>query len=223
MRRALILRPEPGASATLRRARERGLDAIAIPLFDIEPVAWEVPETNSFDGILLTSANAVRFGGDGLQQLRGLPVYGVGEATAEAAREEGFDIASVGDSGIDRLLGSIEPHVKLLHLAGENRKERVDAPQEILAVTVYRSRAKEGVDLRGIEGSVALVHSPRAGRRFSELTRTLDRASIALVAISRDAANAAGAGWASVEVAQTPGDEGLLALAERLCNNTPAK
>ena len=44
MKRVLVLRPEPGASATVKRARERGLEAIAIPLFEIETVAWDVPE-----------------------------------------------------------------------------------------------------------------------------------------------------------------------------------
>ena len=44
-----------------------------------------------------------------LNELRGLPVYAVGTATAEAARDAGFDIASVGEAGVERLLGSIEP------------------------------------------------------------------------------------------------------------------
>ena len=60
-------------------------------------------------GCLLTSANAVRCGGEQLHSLRGLKAYAVGEATAEAAREAGFDIAATGDAGVDRLLGSIEP------------------------------------------------------------------------------------------------------------------
>ena len=60
MRRVLVLRPEPGAAATVKRARARGLDAVAIPLFEIEPLAWEAPPAGGFDGLLLTSANAVR-------------------------------------------------------------------------------------------------------------------------------------------------------------------
>lgn len=223
MTRVLVLRPEPGASATLRRARERGLDAVAIPLFEIEPVAWESPEPSEFDGLLLTSANAVRSGGEQLHKLRGLPAYAVGEATAEAARDAGFDIASTGDADIHRLLRSIEPDLKLLHLAGEDRTERGETSQKIRTVTVYRSRAKEGVELRGIGESLALIHSPRAGRRFADLTDELDKASIAIVAISRAAGEAAGPGWSRVEVADSPTDEALLALAERLCNNTPAK
>src|SRR5438309_6901935 len=105
MTRVLVLRPEPGATATVEKARAMGFDAAAVPLFDIEPIAWKAPETGSVDGLLLTSANAVRFGGEALHSMRGLKVYAVGDATAEAAREAGFDIAASGDAGVDRLLG----------------------------------------------------------------------------------------------------------------------
>jgi uroporphyrinogen-III synthase len=45
--------------------------------------------------------------------------------------------------------------------------------------------------------------------------------SIAIAAISRAAADAAGEGWKSVAVADEPSDDALLALAARLCNNSP--
>ena len=108
MRRLVIVRPEPGASATLAKARDLGLDGVAMPLFEIEPVEWQAPEASGFDGLLLTSANALRHGGGQLGALRGLRVYAVGEATAEAARAAGFDIAGTGDAGVERLLGSID-------------------------------------------------------------------------------------------------------------------
>jgi uroporphyrinogen-III synthase len=224
MRRVLVLRPEPGASTTARRARERGLDPIALPLFEVEPVDWQAAEASGFDGLLITSANAVRHAGEGLHALRGLPVYAVGSATAEIARDAGFDVASAGDSGVERLLGSIEPELKLLHLAGEDRKALAGARQEIRTITVYRSRAKD-VSLRAAAGGVALIHSPRAGRRFADLVEAsdLDKGTIAIAAISQEAADAAGEGWASVDAADSPSDEALLVLAERLCNNTAAK
>ena len=100
MRRLIVLRPEPGATKTVREARQRGLDAVAIPLFEVEPVAWEVPDLNHFNALLLTSANAVLYGGAGLEVLKPLPVYAVGPATAEAAREAGFEIAVTGAAGL---------------------------------------------------------------------------------------------------------------------------
>jgi uroporphyrinogen-III synthase len=216
MKRVLVLRPEPGASATVGKARAMGLEAVAVPLFEVGPVPWQAPATGAFDGLLLTSVNAVRSGGDGLEQLRGLKVYAVGEATGEAAREAGFDVAATGDAGVDRLLGSIKPELRLLHLCGADRAAPSDARHAITAVTVYRSTPLPAPDLTSAHGCVALVHSPRAGARFADLVR--DRGSIAVAAISAAAADAVGSGWQVVETADEPSDEALLALAARLCN-----
>ena len=221
MKRVLVLRPEPGASATVKRARERGLDAVAFPLFALEPVAWEAPEPSHFDGLLLTSANAVRCGGDQLRTLRGLKTYAVGEATAEAAREAGFDIAASGNSGVDRLLGAIEPNLRLLHPCGEHRQSSANVQQDIKSVVVYRSTAVDAPDLSCASGGFALIHSPRAGRRFADLVN--ERGSVSIVAISPAAAEAVGEGWRKVESAERPSDEALLALAARLCNNPQPK
>lgn len=221
MRRVLVLRPEPGAGATVERARKLGLDATAVPLFEIEPVEWQAPEAGSFDGLLITSANAVRVAGDQLTALRGLKAYAVGDATAQAAREAGFDVASSGDSGVDRLLGSIEPELNLVHLCGEDRREPQEVRQRITSVVVYRSQPVEALDLARAAGAIALIHSPRAGERFGELVS--DRGSIAIVAISRAAADAIGHGWQSVEIAKQPNDDALLALAARLCNKPDPK
>src|SRR6266550_4717165 len=154
MRRVLVLRPEPGASATVERARRRGLEAIAMPLFEIEPVTWDAPDPGTFDALLLTSAHAV------------------GEATADAARNAGFVVASTGDGGVDTLLALLDPKLKLLHLCGEYRTSPTRPRQEIIAVTVYRSAAKNAPeDLSKIKNSVLLVHSPRAGSRLREILR----------------------------------------------------
>jgi uroporphyrinogen-III synthase len=217
MSQVLVLRPEPGASATVGRARNRGLDAVAIPLFEIEPVHWQVPDIQGFDGVLLTSANAVRQAGGQLESLRGLPAYAVGEATAEAARDGGFDIAATGDSGVERLLDSIESELKLLHLSGEQRHQPQHSRQTITPLIVYCAKP---IEARLPDEGVALVHSPRAGQRLAELVGV--RGGIAIAAISKEAAEAAGSGWKAIDIAERPNDEALLAVAERLCNN-PAR
>lgn len=220
MRRVVVLRPEPGASETVRKARARGLEAVAIPLFAVEPVAWEVSDVSRrFDALLLTSANAVRHGGGGLSSLKALPVHGVGAATAEAARNAGFTVASTGDGGVDALLASLGPGLRLLHLCGEDRSTPANASQEIVPVVVYRAREIAAPDLTAAPGALVLVHSPRAGRRLGELVA--DKGAIAIGAISSAAAEAAGSGWECIEAAETPTDDALLALAERLCNNPP--
>jgi uroporphyrinogen-III synthase len=197
-----------------------GLAAVAIPLFKVRPLPWEAPDAASFDGLLLTSANAVRHGGESLQILRGLPAYAVGEATAEAARDAGFDVAATGDDGVDRLLGSIEPDLNLLHLCGADRREPGTIRQQLTAIPVYRAEPI-GADVSDATGAVALIHSPRAARRFAELAQ--DKASVAMAAISAAAADAAGPGREDVQIADLPSDEALLALAARLCNKPGAQ
>ena len=216
MRRVVVLRPEPGASETMARAQALGLDAVSIPLFAVEPVVWEAPSAADFDGLLLTSANTIHHGGEQLAQLRGLKVYAVGKATADAARAAGFDIAATGSGGVERLLDSIEPDLTLLHPGGE---QRTGVSGDITPIVVYRATPIEHPDVSGIQGSVILVHSPRAGRRLAELVK--DRGASAIVAISEAAAQSVGAGWERIENADEPTDEALLALAARLCNKPP--
>ena len=216
MTRLLVLRPEPGASATVERARKRGLDAIAVPLFEVEPVSWNAPRAEAFDGLLLTSANAVRHGGEQLQALRTLKVYSVGEQTARDAEKAGFTVAATGERGVDQLLGSIRSELKLLHLCGADRLQAKRTAQQITQLIVYRSKPISAPDLSAARGAVVLVHSPRAAQRLAELIK--DRSTISIAAISESAATAAGAGWRTVEAAERPTDEGLLALAARLCN-----
>jgi len=218
MRRVIVLRPEPGASETVARARQLGLDAAAVPLFEIEPLDWAAPE--SFDGLLLTSANAVRHGGEQLGKLRDLPVFAVGEATAAAARDAGFTVAKTGAAGVDALLGAIDPGLNLAHLCGDDRAVPAAARPLLTPVPVYRATPLAEPDLAATSGAVVLIHSPRAGRRFAELAG--ERASIAIVAISEAAAAAVGEGWGEVAVADQPNDHALLALAARLCNKTGA-
>jgi uroporphyrinogen-III synthase len=216
MKRVLVLRPEPGASATIERACRLGLHAVAVPLFEVEAVGWNAPDPTGFDGLLLTSANAVRYGGEGLERLRGLEAYAVGETTARTARDAGFDVVATGDSGVDALLSSLPHGLKLLHLCGADRHQPERTPPEIRPVIVYRSRQIDALDLSSASDCVALIHSPRAGRRFAQLVG--DRASIAIAAISAAAADGCGTGWLSVDVADDPTDEALLALAASLCN-----
>ncbi len=221
MKRVLVLRPEPGASVTLEKARQRGFDAVAIALFEIEPVEWKAPDPGQFDALLLTSSNAVRNAGKQLDLFERLPAYAVGAATAEAALKAGLHLVATGNSGVDQLLRSIPANLRLLHLCGEDRKEVAQASQLITSIVVYRARPTATPDLSDASFGIALIHSPRAGRRFAKLVG--DRHSISIAAISSNAASAVGQGWQKVAVAAQPTDEALLALAARLCNNPPPK
>jgi uroporphyrinogen-III synthase len=212
MRPLVILRPEPGAGRTAALARQLGFETRIVPLFEILPLAWSAPDPFEFDALVITSANAIRFGGSELGKLKRLPVHAVGEASAAAARDAGFSVASTGDGGAETM--TLPASQRLLHLAGTDHRP----VQSALTIPVYEARAIDYSDGLGrLAGSVVAVHSPRAGRRLSELVAM--RSATAIVAISPAAAGACGSGWQQVEAAAQPSDAALLALAASLCES----
>lgn len=212
MRKLIIIRPQPAADESLAEARRLGLDAQVIPLFAIEPVTWEPPDPNRFVALAATSANAFRHGGENLAALQSLPVHAVGAATAAAAREAGFSVASVGKAGREAME---LPRGPVLHLAG---RDHLPLPGDATVRIVYASVPIDPPpSLAAIRDAVVAVHSPRAGLRLRELTSTRDRTVVA--AISRNAAEACGGGWQQLHVAAAPREDELLALAVELCQN----
>jgi uroporphyrinogen-III synthase len=219
MKPVAILRPEPGASRTAAAASALGLEPVIAPLFRIEPLEWTPPDPSRFDGLLLTSANAVRQAGRGLDSLRDLRAYCVGEATAAAATEAGLQVAKVGTGGVESLLESLSSGLQLLHLCGRHRHPAPAGSVE--AVPVYESVAVAAPPaLSRLADAVLLVHSPRAGQQLRALADEglVDRKNLSIAAISDEAELAAGSGWQEVEVAAEPTDSALLAIAARLCN-----
>lgn len=214
MRKLLLLRPEPGLTASRERAEAMGLAVVACPLFDVVPLAWNAPDADQFDALLLTSANAVREAGPGLDAYRALPVHAVGQATAAAAEAAGLRVQSIGSGGVDALLSDLSGSLRLLHLCGQHRAGSGHA-ERVTSVAVYESRQVDRPALPDMSDMVVAVHSPRAGRRLDELAQS--RPKVRIAAISEAAAAACGTGWHSVAVASQPNDAELLALAAKLC------
>lgn len=220
MRRLFLFRAEPGVRHSADRARDMDIEAVVVPLFEIQEIPWIAPDPRQYDAILFTSANAVRFAGNQIERLRGLPVHCVGEATARAAQVAGFGVASTGEGGVDDLLGQIEPGARLLHLCGEDRRRPWSPAQAITCQTVYRAAPlPPPAGLDRLPGQVAALHSPRAARRLAELVAAPVRRTVALAAISQATAAAAGEGWQQIATAPTPSDDVLLAIGARLCEN----
>lgn len=210
----LVLRPQPGADATAARARAIGLDPVILPLFLVEPLSWQAPDPAGFDALMLSSANAARHGGAQLQAYRALPLYAVGPETAAAARAAGLSPRVTGSAGASVLTRAMAADGvgRALWLCGAERTV-FDSAVALTPCPVYRS--VETAPPAFPQPAIALVHSARAARRLSAIHQA--RAATRIVAISTAVADAAGSGWASVEAADGPNDDAMLALAARLC------
>jgi uroporphyrinogen-III synthase len=211
----LVIRPGPGADATATRVEAAGLEALVMPLFGIEPVAWDAPPATDFDAILLTSANAVREAGVELSSLKELPVLAVGAVTAVAAQRAGLQVSHTGNAGADALLSGLKDS-RLLWLAGEDHSDIIVSASVLVTMRiVYRSAAlpvPDGFSETVMRADHVLLHSPRAARHFAALIagQGLDRTDISIAALSDNIARAAGAGWKTVYVAAEPNDAALL-------------
>lgn len=221
MTRAIaVLRPEPGNAATAARVEAAGLTAIRLPLFDVHALAWVAPDPVGFDALVLTSANAPRLAGPGLDTLAGLPVFAVGPATAAAAEARGLAIAHVGDGDGADLAATLAARgfSRALLLAGRERQLHAGGViAEAIAVYASDPLNVDPAAIGSLAGTVALLHSARAARRLAELVGPR-RASIRLATISAAVAAAARPGWEQVSAASSPDDAALLTLARGLAD-----
>lgn len=221
MRPLLIIRPEPANSLTLARARSMGAEAIALPLFEIRPRPWSLPDVPEAKALLFTSANAVRMAGSGLKDLRTLPVWAVGTRTAAAAAAAGFSVNRTGTGGLDTLLSGALP-CPLLHLCGEDRiVGNIAQNWPITAISVYENVALEApAELAAVleTNPVTLLHSPRAARHYAGLIGPLGHSctNLSIAALSPAVAEAAGPDWRRVAIAPQTSDEALLRCAMTL-------
>ena len=223
-RRLAVLRPEPGNAATVARAQAAGFATSSLPLFAVRSLPWAIPDPADFDALILTSANALRFGGARLGDLMQLPVVAVGPHTATAARGAGFDVMTTGGGDGAEIAALAVTHgvARALHLTGRDRTLWAGGPIAQV-VPVYESAAVpvDPAALAELIGSTALLHSARAARRLAELidTATIDRAGITIAAFSPAIATAAGEGWSAIASAATPDDRALFVAVRSIANS----
>lgn len=221
----VTIRPQPGADATIARAREMGLSLAAFPLFELRALEWIGPDPNDIDALLIGSANAIRLGGPQLERYRGKRVHAVGRVTALACQQAGFVPGTVGNGGLQQVLDRLPSGAeRLLRIAGrEHVALRLPPGKQVELRLAY-----ERVDLpmpdalcaRLAAGAVVLLYSAGGARHLArECSRlAIERANIRLAALGPRIAQAAGEGWAAVRFPPQVAEKALLALAADMCH-----
>lgn len=218
----IIARPEPGNSETASAARALGLEVIATPLFKLNTIKLNDLNSDKYDALFITSANSLRAAAGQLAPYLHLPLYAVGPASATAARDAGFKtiIEGTADGAALADLAAADGRCRLLHLAG-NPHKAIDHPDLKLDVQIVYEMAALPVPDRLAstlsQPCVLLAHSPRIARTLANLTT--DKRQCHLVAISAQAAEAAGHGWASCVWPPDPNSQAMLHLAAPLCRS----
>ena len=104
-----VTRTAPDAHATAERLRALGHEPVVAPLLEVRTLEGVKPDLKGVTALAFTSRNGVAAFA-GLTRRRNLPVYTVGEATAEAAREAGFGAVSSADGALAELVALIALH-----------------------------------------------------------------------------------------------------------------
>ena len=229
--RVLLTRAEPAASHTAERLRDAGYEPVVFPLFEIRDTGLDMPE-GSFDGIILTSKNAVHV----LESRQWRPGHGVrtafcvGDKTLEAAQGLGLPDCHSADGDAEALAGLIRDYYagnrsRLLYPAAADRSFDMAAALQpcdidVAVVAIYEvvplvvsSHDRETV-CNAIDGGVALGYSRRTVRRLAELlfANPADRVlpKVTLLAISEGAAESVlKYPWQDVYVAKAANENAL--------------
>lgn len=233
--RIWIARPEPGASRTAARVAGLGHAPLVAPVFTLAPTGSALPP-GPFDGILLTSANAVlALAGTGLATGPDrIPVFAVGSRSAAAAREAGLRrvLDAQGDAAAlaKLVIATLPAGARLLHPAGEERKAEPAASLAAAgyALTTHVAYAMRRVEslpdrvaaaLDGSDGAAlgAVLHYSRLGAEAAlALAFSAGRGgafrALTHYCLSRDvAAPLAAAGVVDHVIARRPSEDAILA------------
>jgi uroporphyrinogen-III synthase len=231
-RHLLNTRPAEDAAALTQALEALGHRVTASPLLDIQFVADDALDLAGVAGLLATSANGVRaFARAGTR--RDLPLYAVGDATARAASEAGFDQVRSAAGDVETLaslvIGQCDPAAgALLHVAGTrvagDLAGRLEAAGfDVRRAILYRAEAAKNLSdavLAGLnEGTIdgVMFFSPRTARQFVTLltdagleTAAASADVFCLSAAVADAANLLN--WRTVYTAARPDQDALLRL-----------
>lgn len=231
----IVTRTQPGNARTVKSVRARRFRAIACPVAQVVRSRAVFPPDGA-DALALTSANALQAVRD-TGPLLHLPVFAVGEGTAQAARDAGFPHVTSADGDAEalaRLIARTLPAGRhILHLSGEDRAGDLGGMLDVLGFTattrtVYRTRLARGLTARArtalAQGpAIVLIHSARGAERFlalvdaAELSPVLAR--LAFITISDRAAVPLVNRVLPVQVAAEPTEQGLLAALDELAKS----
>jgi uroporphyrinogen-III synthase len=238
----LVTRPQPDSDKTVAALREKGLAALAAPMLRFEAVAFQDEPDALYGAVIVTSANALRAIAPqaALTRLKQLPLFAVGEHTAEAARDLGFRhvIAADGDAGALRDLlaagarsKTLKKAATLLYLAGADLArdlagELGERGFNVVTQTTYRmvpiqNLPREVCDAFAGNGIEAVLHySRRSVRAFLEAARAggveISALAIPQCCLSDAIASVVrDAGATQVMVARSPDEKALFEVLDR--------
>ncbi|WP_020177685.1 uroporphyrinogen-III synthase [Methylopila sp. M107] len=242
--KVIVLRPERAARRTAETLAALGHEAVLAPVLTIEDLASAIPD-GPFDAVLATSANGLRKLRLRLEieRLKRAPLIAVGDRTAEAGREAGFETVHVAEGDgralVAEALRLFPAPARFMHAAGADRAfdlagALAQQGHQVEVVELYKAEAATVLPAAAAEALAAgdagavLHHSGRIASTFVALVdaaglgdaaRKLPQAALA----ERIARPLKEAGFTRVATAETPDEAALLkAFARLVADGSPS-
>jgi hydroxymethylbilane synthase len=155
-RRVVVTRASDQAGTFADALRRLGAEVVELPVIELSPAPFEPPDVASYQWVLFTSANAVRFFLDVVSLPASVAVASIGPATAAALRERGIEPArtarvSTGEGLAALFAGGALEGVRFLLPRAAVARDVV--PEELRrrgavvdVVTVYENSAPAGLE-----------------------------------------------------------------------------
>ncbi len=227
----LITRPRNDAEALAAELAEHGITSAIEPLLEIRNLDAAV-DFKGVQAILITSANGARALAAASPE-RNLPVFAVGDGSAQTARDLGYGQVESAGGDVDDLAALVGRSLKpeggtLLHaagsaLAGDLGGAMVDIGFDYRRVVLYEAVKSDGLSeacrstiaADGFDG--VLLYSPRTARSFADLVAKaglVDRCAAMTAYCLSGAVHQAASDlpWGRMAVAETPDQAALLSL-----------
>ncbi len=228
--RVLVTRPQADAEPLVEALQALGFQVLSAPLLAVEPIKAARIDLDGVQALLFTSANGVRVFAE-LSPERGLPVFAVGDATAQAAADAGFartesaggtveDLAALVVRRLDPAAGVLF-HGAASQVAGDLKGLLEAAGFPVRRKVLYRTRPAQRLS-SGTRRAIAegrldavLFFSPRTAETFVRLSTEAGLstafASCHAVCLSQAvAAKLEALTWRDVRVAAQPDQDHLL-------------
>ena len=237
--RLLITRPEPDGRELKDALSAQGHEVTLEPLLHIEFLPIAANTLENVQALLVTSRNGVRAlaARAAAEAVRDLPIFCVGEGTAEAARENGFQHVTTGAGTARDLVPLVAAKAEpasgaLLHIAGEHlafdlAAALTDQGFDAHTLTAYRAVSASALSpsaaqsLREGHMDAVVLMSPRTATIFAQLVAdsllTESAKKLRYFCLSERVAEALGElAPGRREIAATPNSQAMLAAIARV-------
>lgn len=235
LNRVLVTRPEAAGDKTAQKLLDAGYVPVHFPVTKTVALPFTIPAID-FDALTVTSAAVFRHVcDDTVAPFKSLPLFAVGEGTAQAAREAGFLRVIEGGGDAVRLAAtiahSLPSSARVLYLAGRVRQPVFE---EYMAAAGFKMCVCDAYDakmmtypseeisalLGGDLFAAVLLYSGFAAKSFCSLMQHIDppfNEKTRFLCISQRVANLLPAHWQrQALIADHPDEDGIFRLFSKL-------